>query len=199
MAFLKMAYFNPDWLRKHWSGFLFLLILFNYSQAQTSLRIQTADGKPFIYQELFKQQEAVVLYMVSPTCPLCKKYGPTLASLEKQFANCKVRFVYVFPGSDHSAVSVKAFKMNNKLNGLILLDKDLTLTKQLKAEITPEVFLLNKAGQVLYHGAIDNYAFDVGRTRTITTAFYLKDALHATLAGKPILRSFNEPIGCFIE
>jgi thiol-disulfide isomerase/thioredoxin len=197
--FLNITHIYPGKLCKQLPGFLFLLVSLSFTQAQTQPQLQTPDGKPFAYQDLFKQHDAVVIYMVSPTCPLCKKYGSTLAALEKEFSPRKIHFAYVFPGPDHSSVSVKAFIINNKLKGLALLDKDLSLTKQLRAEITPEVFLLNKKRQILYHGAIDNYAFDVGRTRTITTAFYLKDALNAALTGKPIKPNYVEPIGCFIE
>lgn len=60
------------------------------------------------------------------------------------------------------------------------------LAKYLKATTTPEVFVLNNKGEVVYSGAIDNWAIDLGEKRQVITEFYLKDALNALLQNKKI-------------
>jgi len=109
------------------------------------------------------------------------------------------RFFYIFPGDEHEPVAMKAFLLNNKLKGESLIDKALALVNHLKADKTPEVFLLNQKGEIKYYGAIDNFAFEVGQTRTVTTRFYLKDAINSLLSGKPIAQKHVEAIGCYIE
>lgn len=73
------------------------------------------------------------------------------------------------------------------------------LANSLKATVTPEVFLIDAAGQLQYQGAIDNWFYELGKYRLNTTEQYLIDALTALNNGEqPPVRQ-TEAIGCFIQ
>jgi len=177
-------------------GFLFFLMSAQYAVAQ--IKLENLSGKQVDFEQVVSGKFNVILF-VSPTCPLCKKYGKALFNLENEFQSKGVNFIYIFSGTDHELVAMKAFILNNRLKGRSLKDKNTELARYLKADKTPEVFLLNKKKDILYWGAIDNFAFEVGRTRTVTTQFYLKNALQSSIENKPIKLTHMEAIGCFIE
>ena len=60
-------------------------------------------------------------------------------------------------------------------------------------------FLLNEKEQVLYHGAIDNWYYALGKNRLEISEHYLDDAVAQALNQQPIIRPFVKPVGCFIE
>ena len=63
------------------------------------------------------------------------------------------------------------------------------------ASRTPEVFLFDDEGKLVYHGAIDDNASDANAVE----AAYLKDALDALSAGEAISVSETKALGCSIK
>ena len=79
------------------------------------------------------------------------------------------------------------------------MDRNFALTKQLNAKITPEVFVVNENRAILYHGAINNWYYALGRNRMHITEHYLEDAIKAILHKEKILKDYVAAIGCFIK
>ena len=80
----------------------------------------------------------------------------------------------------------------------VLLDPQQILARHTGATITPEAVVLSPQGEVLYLGRIDNRVEDFGKVRLQATEFDLRDALDATLAGRPAPRPRTHAIGCSI-
>ena len=81
----------------------------------------------------------------------------------------------------------------------MLHDPKNKLTNLLKATITPEVFMLNQQQKVIYQGRIDNWAYEVGRKRTVITEHNLRDAIKTFKKRQPIAYPKTKAVGCFIE
>lgn len=147
-------------------------------------------GKPGKLSD-FKSAKLTVIAFTNTTCPLCKKYTPSLARLEKEFASKGVAFLFVNPtATDKPDPSVFA--------GRYVHDTDGKLTATLGATSTTEVLVLDSARTVLYRGAIDDqyglgYALDAPRNR------YLVAAINEALAGKPPVIAATEAPGCALE
>jgi thioredoxin-related protein len=76
-----------------------------------------------------------------------------------------------------------------------LVDKNSALANAFGANRTPEVFLFDGAGKLVYHGAIDdnpNDAAAVGRKHLIT-------AIEEVLAGKEVTVKESRSVGCGIK
>ena len=142
---------------------------------------------------------ATVITFLSPECPLSENYTKTLNEIKQEFEAQDIDFVNIFPGSYYSPEKIKAFIQAYNLKQTNLLDQNSLLVQHLRATITPEVFVLNKNGEVVYSGAIDNWAIDLGEKRQVITEFYLKDALYALLQNKKITITKTKAVGCFIE
>lgn len=140
-----------------------------------------------------------VILFLSPECPLCLNYTLNLRNLREDFSSEKVQFVGVFSGKWFSAEEVRGFRTRYALAFPMLFDDHLALAKQLDATVTPEVFLLDSTGRVLYSGAIDNWVTDLGKKKLEVTEDYLSDAITSALEGEKVKVKKTRAVGCLIE
>src|SRR5205814_6401654 len=80
----------------------------------------------------------------------------------------------------------------------VFRDEKYAATDALHATITPQVFVLDSTNTVRYHGQIDNTWSARLKRNAKVSEFYLKDALDAVLAGKPVAVAKSEAVGCTI-
>ncbi|MEZ4773033.1 MAG: redoxin family protein [Bacteroidia bacterium] len=149
--------------------------------------------------QLINKYKATVFFFLSPDCPLCENYSLTISNLRREFSENAVSFIGIFPGKYYEKIEIQSFMGKYHPPVKVLLDPDLSLTCFLGANVTPEAFVVNDQGKILYQGKIDNWIAALGKHRTVTTRFFLRDALIAILAGKPVTVSQTEAIGCLIE
>ncbi|MDE3066182.1 MAG: redoxin domain-containing protein [Verrucomicrobiota bacterium] len=62
---------------------------------------------------------------------------------------------------------------------------------------TPDMYVINQEGILVYHGAIDNKPDPFHNPRSADN--YVRDAVNALLAGKPIQVSETKPYGCSVK
>lgn len=146
-----------------------------------------------------KQYKAAVFIFLAPDCPLSQNYTLALNKLQEQFKNDSVFFCGIIPGNYVAIRDVEAFVSNYKIDFKVLMDRDLILTGYLRATKTPEVVAANASGEVIYRGAIDDWAIDLGSHRAIVSQHYLADALNALHTNSLIKIRETKPVGCFIE
>lgn len=154
-------------------------------------------------KRIFKNKDAdkmnlVVFIFLSPDCPLCKDYVPTINSLMANYDSLKVEFNTVFSGEmEEDTIKKFVSKFNLKLN--VLIDKDFILSKKFGATITPEAVIVSNKMKVIYLGAIDNWVFELGRKRNVITQNFLIESINSSLKGEKIKLNKTQAIGCFIE
>jgi thiol-disulfide isomerase/thioredoxin len=135
---------------------------------------------------------------LSDECPMCQGYAPVLNQLNADFSEKGVEIIGVFPNYYATDSSILAFKKEYNITFKTLKDTTFTLTKRFKASITPQVFLENTEGSLLYAGQIDDAYFRAGKRRGTTSEYYLKDAIEAVLANKKPTISETKSIGCVL-
>jgi hypothetical protein len=73
-------------------------------------------------------------------------------------------------------------------------DENSVVADQLGAQVTPEAFVVDAAGNVLYHGSIDD------SQNTARIQFQgLRTALDSILAGKAVEKAETKAFGCTIK
>jgi thiol-disulfide isomerase/thioredoxin len=147
-------------------------------------------GKPGKLSD-FRSSNLTVIAFTSNTCPIGKKYSPSLARIEKEYGAKGVAFLFVNPTATDK-VDASAFA------GRYVHDTDGKLTATLGATATTEVFVLDAARTVLYRGAIDDqyglgYSLDSPRNK------YLTVALEEALVGKVPFTAATTAPGCSLE
>ncbi|MCU0716320.1 MAG: redoxin family protein [Pirellula sp.] len=139
-----------------------------------------------------------VIAFTSTSCPLSKKYLPTLVDIHSDFKARGVRFVLVNCVATDRPDEMKAALERFTSNVEYTFDKDLKLTNHLGATSTTDVFVLDQSNTVIYHGAIDDqYGF--GYSIDTPRYTYLRDALEASLEHRPVLVSATAAPGCLLE
>jgi len=149
--------------------------------------------------ESIKQNELSVLLFLSPECPLCQNYAPTIQKIQNTFSDKHVSFYGIVSGEFYSREDILKYKLKYGLDLPILLDPEIKLADHFNASITPEVVVLTNNTDVIYTGAIDNWAISLGQKRLQASAHYLNDALSNYLNGKKIAPMKTKAVGCFIE
>jgi len=145
--------------------------------------------------EFLKNKQAAVFVFLAPDCPLSQNYTRTLNELRTQFQSQRVEFYAVFPGE----AAVDDFIATYGLTLPVLLDHDFRLADFFGAKKTPEVFAVDSKGRAIYHGAIDNWAPELGQHRTVITEHYLLDALNSFVQHEAVRIKQTNAVGCFIE
>ncbi len=154
-------------------------------------------GKAHRLSEL-KAHKGVVIAMTSATCPVSKRYLPSLAKLEKELSAQGIALLLVNPFASEKMDDIKAQFAGLAVTAPYIHDKDKTLTAALQARTTTEVFLLDATRTLVYRGALDDqygvdYNLDAPRHR------YLTDAVAALLKGEtPHIAATAAP-GCELD
>lgn len=90
------------------------------------------------------------------------------------------------------------FKKMEAAPTAVLLDTEGKVGKAFDARVTPHMFVINPAGQVIYQGAIDDN--DSANPEVIKTSKnYVVAALEEARASKPISKDTTEPYGCGVK
>jgi hypothetical protein len=131
-------------------------------------------------------------------CPISQKYISELRRMDSVYSSQKLRVRGIVPGKVNPN-EVKTFVEEYAIDFPISIDRDFTDVRRFQATITPEAILVNRQGQVLYQGAIDNWFFDLGKYRQRVTEHYLQNSIDAALQGKTPTVSKTEAVGCIIQ
>lgn len=129
-------------------------------------------------------------------CPISQKYIYRLNELNKLYPDMNI--VGVFQ-ENTSEAEFSDFKQRFAVDFPLVLDKDHRWALQFNAEITPEVFLVDRFDRVLYSGAIDNWFISLGRNRSFPSEHYLLDAFLTIKQGEEVKKKKTKAVGCFLE
>ncbi len=166
-------------------------------QMIAELSLSDIDGQSMKLSD-YRNHSAVVIAFTNTSCPICKKYTPTLAAIEDQFSSRNVAFLYVNPTASDSVESIRAAISSNHLEGPYVRDQENKIAKALGATHTTDVFVLDAKRTLVYRGAVDDqYGF--GYTIDAPRSNYLIDAIETVLDGKGPLVGATEAAGCPLD
>jgi thiol-disulfide isomerase/thioredoxin len=152
-----------------------------------------ASGKTIALDAL-KGKKATVVVFLSFECPVSSSYAQPLAELARAYPD--VAFIGVTTNEEETAAQVAKHVQDFKLPFSVFKDERHDAADVLKAEITPEAFLLDDKSVLRYRGRIDNgYAARLKKNRQ-TTRQDLRKAIDELLAGKPVTEPATLAIGC---
>ncbi|HYN26527.1 MAG TPA: redoxin domain-containing protein [Pyrinomonadaceae bacterium] len=151
------------------------------------------DGKEHSLNSL-KGKNGSVLIFVATKCPVSNAYNERMEKLAQDYKARGVSVIGINSNVAESAAAVKAHAAENKLTFPILKDPANKIADRLGASVTPEVYFLDASNKLVYRGRIDN-AKDAAQV----SASELRDAIEATLAGKPVAKTTATAFGCTIK
>ena len=141
-----------------------------------------------------KGKNGAVLIFIAVQCPVSNGYNERMEKLAQDYKARGVNVVGINANSTESAADVKNHAAKNNLTFPILKDNGSKVADLLGATRTPEAYFLDASNKLLYHGRIDN-----SRDITQVNSSELRDALEATLSGKPVPKTTASAFGCSIK
>jgi peroxiredoxin len=148
----------------------------------------------------------VVLEWLNHECPFVKKHysGGDMQKLQKEYTAKGVVWLSIIssaPGKQGHRTGPQAeadTKDKNASPTAVLLDPSGEVGKNYDAKTTPEMFVLDKEGKILYAGAIDSIkstdSADITKAEN-----HVRQALDAALAGQPVPTPKTKPYGCSVK
>ena len=148
----------------------------------------------------------VVLEWTNPGCPFVQKhYGSgNMQKLQAEYTKKGVVWLSVdssAPGQQGAFTPAEAKAAKNDLYkdaSELLLDPDGKVGHLYGATNTPDIYIVNPEGKLIYEGAIDSIPSadkaDVGKATN-----YVQTSLDEALAGKPVDKAQTKPYGCSVK
>ena len=182
---------------------MIILLLYSFTHAGEKpyqpMALQTIDGK-FVRIANPGNKSAFVILFLSPECPLCISYSLTIKNIYQKFHLKGVEFAAIIPGKEYTKDNIIAFRNGYGLKMIpFYLDPNLAFAKQIQASITPEVFVLNQQNKIVYSGRIDDWAYELGKKRSVITSHDLENVLEKLINKKPLKAYQTRAVGCFIN
>jgi peroxiredoxin len=147
----------------------------------------------------------VVLESYNLDCPFCKNHFKTGAMQELQADLAGKGIVWLMVNSvnpDHSSYrspdAAKAEWSKENLKATAWLDDSSgTIGRLYGMKTTPQMYVINQDGVLVYDGAIDDKSTPDHDPRTARN--YVREAVNSLLAGKPVEVSQTKPYGCSVK
>jgi peroxiredoxin len=145
------------------------------------------------------KEDVVVVAFLANHCPAVKASEDRLVDVAKAFKGKSVKFIGVCCSSDDMAEedgipAIKTAIKNGKYNITYGYDPSGKIGKAYGATRTPEFFVLDKARNVKYMGAMDDSVMAEGKVNKT----YLKPAIDAVLGNETVEITETKAVGCGI-
>jgi hypothetical protein len=117
-----------------------------------------------------------------------------MAAVYRDYANRGVQFAFVNSNANESVAEIDEHAKASNFGFKVFKDVNNVLADHLNAQFTPEVFVFDNAGTLVYHGRIDD-SRDVANVKSQD----FRATLDAVLAGKPVAAPDTKAFGCTIK
>ena len=156
-----------------------------------------ATGRPVSLYG-FVGKKAVVLVFMGTDCPIAKLYAPRLVELNRDYRPHGVAFLGIYSNAHESDTEIAEQARTLAIDFPLLRDLQNVVADLALVERTPEVLVLDGRARICYRGAIDDQ-YGQGTRKDAPDHRYLKDALDAILAGRPIAVAATKVTGCLLD
>lgn len=135
---------------------------------------------------------------LSAQCPVVKAYIGRIQAIAKDYEAKGIKVIGI--NSNDTEINSKDkptwIKDDTAENFPfpMLLDTGNKIADKWGASVTPEAYLFDASGKLVYRGAVDSSQKNEGNVR-----HYLRDALDSALASKDIAEKETNPFGCSIK
>ena len=146
----------------------------------------------------FAGKKAAVLVFLGTDCPIANLYAPRLVELNKAYRSQGVAFLGINANAGDSESAIRDQASKYGIDFPILKDQGNIVADLALVERTPEVLVLDGRAKIRYRGAIDDQ-YGQGTRKPAATHSYLKDALDAILAARPVAVTATAAPGCLLD
>ncbi|WP_372807095.1 thioredoxin family protein [Pontiella sp.] len=166
------------------------------AMVDANVKMKNIDGSEVTLAGVKGEKGTLVIFTCNQ-CPFVEAWQKTMVELGNTYSQKGFGVVFV-NSNDPSAKgdtleNMKAMAKKEGYGFPYVQDATSNVARNFGATKTPDVFLFDAADKLVYKGAVGEGGRSVG------DEIWLKDALDALLAGKPIATSETKAIGCGIK
>ena len=183
------------------------LMAFNYSNElpigaqipKAEVKMKDVNGKEVSLNDAKKKNGLLVMFSCN-TCPYVIKNQDRTVEISKYALDKNVGVILInsneaMRSKDDSYEAMKSYAKAQGYKWHYVVDEKSALADAFGANRTPEVFLFNNEGKLVYHGAIDDNPSDAGAV----SRKHLKEAIDESIAGKNVTVQTSRSVGCTIK
>jgi thioredoxin-related protein len=163
------------------------------------VKLKDISGKEITLKDAKKANGLLVMFSCN-TCPYVIKNQQRTNEICKYALENNIGVVLLNSNegqrdNDDSYESMKKYATAHGYKWYYAIDKNSELADAFGANRTPENFLFNKDGKLMYHGAIDDNPSDAGNVNRK----HLQEAITEMLSGKDVSVKTSRSVGCSIK
>jgi cytochrome oxidase Cu insertion factor (SCO1/SenC/PrrC family) len=156
------------------------------------------NDKQITLAEAAGKKGTMVVFMCNH-CPWVKAWQTRIAKIGNTAQSQGIGVVAVnsndpaaYPEDDMANMKTRAKDLGFKFPYVVDATSD--LARAFGATHTPEIYLFDASGKLVYHGAVDD-----NRDEKLVKKQYLTEAVAAVAAGKPVVLAETKSFGCGIK
>lgn len=162
------------------------------------VKMKEIGGKEISFKEA-KQKNGLLVMFSCNTCPVVKKYEARTVdacktALKKDIGVILLNSNEAYRDNGDSYEDMKAYAKKIGYTFNYAVDNNSVMADAFGATRTPECFLFDKAGKLVYHGAIDDNQSDASAATP-----YLQEAMENLMKGEKIDPEKTRSVGCGIK
>ena len=164
-----------------------------------TVKMKSVDGKEISIGEAAGPKGTLVIFSCNH-CPFVKAWETRIAEIGNAYPKKGVGVIVINPNDPTAYAEDDYAEMQQraKQRGFefpYVVDATSEVGRAFGATRTPEAYLFDQTGKLVYHGTIDDNYQDAGKAKE----HFLKDALDALIAGKEIPVKETKAVGCSIK
>jgi peroxiredoxin len=163
-----------------------------------TVKMKSVNGSEYSIKDVANKNGVLVMFSCN-TCPVVRKYQSRTLQAIKEAQKNGIGVIVVNSNegqrsNEDSYSAMQAYAKAQNYTVPYVVDNNSALANAFGATRTPECFLFNASGKLVYHGAIDNNqeAQSVTRNHLIT-------AVSETVTGKDVTVKESRSVGCSIK
>lgn len=161
-----------------------------------SIKMMSTQDKNVTLAEISKGKKGTLVVFSCNHCPYAKAWESRIAAIgaDAQQKGFGVVMINSNDPTDYPEDSMEGMK-KKKYAFPYVVDATSQVARSFGATKTPDVFLFDAQGKLVYKGAVD----DNSESEAKVKEHYLKDALAAILGGQKIAKAETKSVGCGIK
>lgn len=169
------------------------------SMPNPDLKMKDVSGKDISLNSAKKKNGLLVMFSCN-TCPYVIKNQSRTIEVSKHAIANDIGVAILNPneayrGNEDSYEAMKEYAADQKYDWYYLVDQNHVMADAFGANRTPECFLFDKDGKLVYHGAIDDNPNDASSVNRK----HLVEAINELKSGKEIAVKVSRSVGCTIK
>lgn len=166
---------------------------------KADLKLKDISGKEITLKSSIRENGLLVMFSCN-TCPVVVANQDRTKEICTYAAGNKVGVVVLNSNEanrsgSESLDAMKRYASSQKYTWIYAEDKNSELADAFGANRTPECYLFDKAGKLVYHGAIDDNPQD----ESSVNRRHLKEAINEMASGKDVSVKKTRSVGCGIK